>query len=335
MNLVVKVPDDLRERLCSFPFLQALVKGLRKKIEKENEELPEEEMRSLSVHLICLKDGIEALNLLPFKSFYHEVDEEDLKTVFTGHRAVKNMKIEKADLFISLTEGFVDASLGKSMGAKERIGLNIGKNSLFFTKKSPALKGRHHAERLHGILPLVLEDSPETPQKGYSRDIEPIWEDWSERPYTVINLPAKDHEVKGQYDELFDLIEDEKFVFLTEGEENLLVVNDWTKRLPTKNEYVVFEVGDLIKFSKLVSHAQLFISEDSSLVNVAAYSGAHIYYLRKKDPISKSGPLYFLGDVRYFDLNEPQYKEGAETAYSKIFDEVLAYLSNKKSLRGD
>jgi len=332
VNLVVKVPDDIRERLCSFPFLQALIKGLRKRIEARSKELPDEEIESFTVHLICLKEGLEVLNLLPFKAFYHEVEPEDLKTIFTAHRAVKNMKIERADTFISLTESFVDASLGKALGAAEKIGLNIGKNSFFFSKKSSLLKGRHLTERLHGMLELVLgEEAPEEPQKGYCRHLDPLWDDWNERPYTVINLPVDSGQVREQYSELFDLIEDEKFVFLTEGEENILTLNDWAKSLSQKNEYIIFEVDDLIKFSKLVAHARLFISEDSALVNIAAYCGAQIFYLRKKDPISKAGPLYFLGDVRYFDLNEPLYKEGGEVAYSKIFDELLFFLTQSKS----
>ncbi len=333
MNLVIKVPDDLRERVASFPFLQTLIKELRKQIEKRNEELSEEEEEGLSAHIICLKEGLEVLNLLPFKAFYHEVEKEDLKTVFSAHRAVKNMKIEGPDVFISCTESFVDASLGKSLGAKERIGLNKGKNNLFFSQKVPLLKGRHLSERLHQVLGLLLDNGPAEPQKGYCRRLDPLWEDWIESPYNVINVPIFEQKIDEQYTDFFDLVEGEKFVFLTEGEEDFLVLNDWSKSLPKKNEYVIFDVADLIKFSKLIAHAQVFFSEDSPLVNIAAYCGSHVYYLRKKDPINASGPLYFLGDVRYFDLNEPRYKEAGRTAYSKIFDELLAFLAEKKGRR--
>lgn len=290
----------------------------------------------MEVHLLASQKHIEVLNLLPFKAYYHELEEDDLKNVFAAHRAVKNLKLESADVFLSMTESFVDASIGKSLGADIRAGFAVGKNAWFLNKKVPLLRGRHFGETCHELLKLFLDDVPEVPPKGFSRDLEPARSDWSENPYYLINLPVKDDEVEEQWEELFSLAEDENFVLMCDGPEldrQKEVLNDFAKKLSKKNRYTVYECANLIDFSKLALFAQSFVTGDSPLMQVAAYCGGHIHFLGQKEPMHKTGPVYFLGNVRYFNLGEPAYKEGGNIAYHKVFDELIAFMDAKAKAR--
>lgn len=332
MNLAIRLPDDLNERLLCFPALQLLVKLLKAEVEQKNEELPEEEQRDLKVHLLAHKQNIEVLNLVPIKAFYHELDDEDLKSVFTVHRAVKNMKIDQVEAFISFTKSFVDASIGKSMKAKTRLGFSISKNSLFFNKKVSLLNGRHHSEQYFELLKGILENSPTELPRGYSRELVPLKENWRENPYNIINLRAsKDGEIEESWSEFFSLVENEKFYLVCDDlplERQKEALVRFIKKQSNKNTYEAIELSSLIEFGKLAAFAQTFVSFDSGLVHLAAYCGGHIHYLHKERPDS-TGPIHFLGDIRYFNLNEPFYRENNEIALHKIFDELIEYLDKK------
>ena len=333
MNLAIKLPDDLNERLLSFPLLQVLVKSLKIEIELNNKEIPEEEHQDLKVHLLAHKDDIDVLNLAPIKAFFHELDDEDLKSVFTAHRAVKNMKLDQVDVFISLTRSFVDASFGKSMGAKKRVGFSIGKNNIFFNEKVSLLKGRHHCEQYYEIIKSLVEEFPEELPKGYSRELEPLYSDWRDRPYSIINLTAdKEGNINNEWEEFFSLIENERFVLICDElplERQKEALSEFIKKQSPKNEYEIFELENNIEFGKLSAFAQTFVSFDSNLVNLAAYCGGHVHYMHKKISLDSTGPIHFLGDIRYFNLNEPFYKENGQIALHKIFDELIKFLEGK------
>ena len=147
MNIVVKLPNDLRGKILSFPFLHGLVKEAKKRLNAEEEEV-------LKLHLISNKKDIDVLNLLPFSAYYHEIEDEDLKSIFTIHRACVGLKIDRTDIFISTTENFVDASIGKNLKAKTNIGFQIGKNSLFFNKRVPYSVNDHQALQIFSLIKL-------------------------------------------------------------------------------------------------------------------------------------------------------------------------------------
>ena len=322
--------------MSCFPFLQALVKGMRAKIEKDNEERPPEEADFLSLHLLAEKEWIETLNLLPFQAYYHELSEEDVKNVFSAHRAMKNLKLESVDIYICLTDSLVDASMGKSLGASVKAGFSGGKNALLFNRKTGRLKGRHLVEQYHALLPLLLDQVPEEPAKGFSRELTPLREDWRDNPYYVVNLSAKDGEIEQYWKEFFSFVEGENFVLVCDGLESQLQresLTEFLKTLNAQNVYSVFELEDMIEFAKLVAYSQSFITIDSPLAHIAAYCGGHTHFLRKNEPIQKSGPVYFLGEVRYFNLNEPYYREGASIAYHKVFDEIFKFIDAKAKER--
>lgn len=337
MNLAIKLPGDLRRRVCSFPFLQALVKGLRSQIEASNKELPEEEQDVLKVHLIAEKEHLDTLNLLPFSAFYHELEKEDLKSVFTIHRAVKNFKIDKVDAFLSLSESFVDASIGKTLGAKLRAGFAIGKNAFFFNQKVPLLKGRHYTEQYHEFLKVFLETAPEHPAKGFSRELDSLVGNWQEEPYYLVNLSVgQEGEIEEFWSELFSLAQNQRFYFVCDSlplNRQRETIQEFIHKLGSNNTYCALELESLIDFSKYASYAQSFITMDSALMQLAAYCGGHVHFLRKKETMQTSGPIYFLGEVRYFNLSEPVYREGSSFAYHKVFDEILEFMDLKDKER--
>lgn len=335
MNLAVKLPKDLKARLLAFPFLQTLVKRLKVQIEKNNQD-PETEEETLQLHLLAEKEDLDALYLLPFQAFYHELEQEDMTTVFNAHRAVKNMKLDQVDVFVSLSESFVDASLGKSMGAIKRVGFSIGKNSLFLNQKVSLLKGRHVCDQYLEMFKPLLEKPPEEMPKAFSRNLEPYYSDWQENPYIAVNLSAKKDEVEGHWEEFFSLLEGVNIVLLCDQlprESQKEILSSYVQKLGHKNNYKIFELESNIDFAKMASHAQTFISMDSALVHVAAYCGGHIHYMFQKEDIQKTGPIHFLGEVKYFNLNEPFYKEGGEVLYHKVFDDLYAFIDDKKEIK--
>ena len=49
MNIVIKLPDDIRDRILTFPFLHTLQKEMARKIEESEED------EVLNIHLISLR----------------------------------------------------------------------------------------------------------------------------------------------------------------------------------------------------------------------------------------------------------------------------------------
>ena len=314
MNIVIKLPNDLNERVLTFPFLHMVEKYFKSQL-KEDEVL--------NMHLISLKEGLDILNLLPFKAFYHELDKGDLKTVFSVHRACMNFKIDKVDCFISTTNSFVDASIGKNISAQRKVGFAHGKNGWLLTDKVTKLSGRHFVEQIFELLrPIITEDFPEIPNT-FSRELPPCYADWSESPYIVIDLDLEGEFINPEWIDLFDLFVNKNFVFLCSQEKIDLqksTLNEFVRKLPNKNTYKVFEHQSHIEFGKLISHCKYFVSYDSHLVNLAAYCGSSIIHLNQKMDIQNYGTQFFVGELRNFSLSDPSFKQGKTFNYTKIFD---------------
>lgn len=324
MNIAIKLPNNLDEKLLTFPFLHCLEKILK-------DELEEDEV--LNIHLISLKDHIDALNLLPFKAFYHEVESDDLKTIFSAHRACMNFKMDNIDVFISTTDSFVDASMGKNIGAKKKIGFALGKNTWFLTDKISKLGGRHFTEQVFELLrPFCENELPEIPNVN-SREMPPAFADWRENPYIILNLDLKGDEVNPEWDDFFDLFVNKSFLLIcseAKPDEQKSILEEYIRKLPKKNSYKVHEHGSHIDFGRLVSYCRIFISHDSPLINMAAYCGARVFHLNTKSKIQTMGTQYFPSDVRFFSLSDPSYKQGPSLNYTKIFDELYNQIEGKE-----
>lgn len=317
MNIVVKLPNDLNQKILTFPFLHMLEKLLRQQLEEEE---------VLNIHLISLDEYVDTLNLLPFKAFYHEVERSDLKNIFSMHRACMNFKIDRVDAFISTTDSFVDASIGKNIRAKMKIGFSVGKNSWFLTKKIAKFSERHFSEQVFELLSPINKGGEELEISNVScREMPPAFADWKESPYIMINLDQQEDEINPEWDDFFDLFVNKNFVFIcSEAEKDLQksLLEDYVGKLSKKNSYKVHEYDSHIDFGRLASYCEMFISHDSPLINIAAYCGANIYHLNQKMNIKFEGAQFFKSWVKHFSISDSRYKKGQSFNYTKIFDEL-------------
>ncbi|MFT6632532.1 MAG: ADP-heptose:LPS heptosyltransferase [Bacteriovoracaceae bacterium] len=324
MNIAIKLPNDLNERVLTFPFLHTLHKVLSAKLEEEE---------ALNIHLISLKNGIDVLNLLPFHAYYHELEEEDIKSIFTMHRACVNLKIESLDVFISTTDSFVDASIGKNYNAKERVGFALGKNAWFFNNKISKLLGQHFSNQVYELLKGVFDDVPPIPNV-YSRNLDSQYSDWNENLYTLINLDVVGKEINPEWKDFLELFDKKTFVLMCseldfDNGDDIEKFQTFMESLPSKNIYRTFEDKSNIAFGKIVSYCAGFVTGDSPLVNIAAYCGAQTFHLHSKGKLNQLGPNYFIADVRHFSITDPMFGNGSKFNYSKIFDELYAYIEQK------
>lgn len=326
MKIAIKLPDRLDHRILTFPFLHSLKRFLDKQLDQMDEE------ESYEIHLIANEEHIDVLNLLPFEAFYHEMSKEDLKSVFSVHRAVVNSKMEGIDTYISMTESFVDASIGKNLKAPRTIGFNTGKNKFLFNAKIPYLKGQHQSDIYFHLLRGICENELPVVPDVSSRELNPFYDDWSVNPYTLINLDVIEGVINSEWIEFFDLFHGQSFVLMCEKlDENYqkAKIEDFIKELDGKNEFRIFEYTSNIDFSKIVAFAQTFITFDSSLVHLASYVGAHTFWLSQKNS-RNTFPIYSVGEIRCFKLNEPQYQETRKINYAPIYDEIYDFIYSKR-----
>lgn len=336
MNIVLKLPDTIEDKIQSYPTVHALVKYYKKIIEDKNAEIEDEiEHEVLNFHFISNKKTVEILNLLPFNAYYHEFEEEDFKSVFTIHRALVNSKLEACDLFISFTQSLVDATIGKNLKALERVSFSSGKNNFFLSHKVNLLAGRKKSEQYFELLRPLLEDQfPEQIPNVCSKEMKEYYLDWRENPYVMINLEVKDGVILDYYQELFDLSEHTNFVLMARDMDDEVYAEEMRKyieTLNTKNTYKIFDSKSLIDFSKAVSYAWTFITENHQLYQVAAYCGSHIHHLFQENLYSQYGNDYFYADVRQFNLSEDQFKGADGIQYNKVFDEVIEFINQKQA----
>lgn len=321
MKIAIKLPDDLKEKLLYFPFLQAWVKHYLALEKEEN----------LVVHFISSKESLDVLNLLPFNAYFHQIGKDDRHNVFTIHRYAKNLRLRDVDVYISLTQSFLDAVLGASIGAKKRIGFADSSGNIFFNQKIPALVGRHPSEKLVVLFKLFdSELSTSNLRAVTSRRLEWQHDGLENRKYWVLNLGL---DLSGEIDTIWadflDLFDNEIFVLLCEdlelscqGEK----LKEFIKKLNTNNEYIIFEKQGHIDFAKLVSSCNAFLGYDTDLVYLAAYCAPKVFYIREKAQFDQSDFSYFLSDIKVFNLSEPIY--GGRI--NKAFDEVIAYVDSVK-----
>ena len=57
-------------------------------------------------------------------------------------------------------------------------------------------------------------------------------------------------------------------------------------------------------------------------MNLAAYCGAHSFYLKAIEDKDDDGPIYFLGETREFD-----FESSSESKLDLIFDEIYSVIN--------
>ena len=282
--IAIKLPFDLQERLLTFPFLHAI-----------KDKYPSAEM-----HFITPKKDIEVLNLLPFTAFYHEVDEDEIKSIFDVHRYCVNAKIFNVDLFISLTNSFTDASIGFSLRAKQRLGFSDNWKTLFLNQKVKRPVGHHICEDFFELYKVHVNANIDLRLKVVSRELPSVIPEWDSQPYIAINLtPLRDAVIDEEWAKLVYEFENQRIIFFSSEDRERVapLIEGFMAKLPKKNSYSFYFQKDWIELAKMLAFAKGVITYEGPLASVAAYVGAKVLVLYDRHDPQREGPFYFLSDV--------------------------------------
>lgn len=296
--IAVKLPEDLQERILAFSFLHAL-----------SEFYPKADL-----HFITPKKEVEVLNLLPFKAYYHLFDESDLKTVFDVHPYTAEARIYNVDIFISLTNSFVDACLGIGLRAKRRIGFSDDWKTLVLKESKPRPGGHHVVEDFMGLYQTVTGQSENKRLRVLSRTLNPMLEDKS--PYIAINIsPLRDGTIDAEWMELISYFEGQKIVLFASDEQVKAKthMDTFIAQLPKKNTYVNFTYHDFIELGRMLAHSNGVITYSGACGALAAYVGARTLILYENEDPQKTGPFYTLADVVVVGTNNPNMVNQVES----------------------
>lgn len=327
MKIVIKLPNDIKERLLAFPVVQGIYEYYKKYAEEYFLENREE--YKFELHLLCQKDNIDILNLLPFEAYYHPLEEEDLKSIFTIHRACVNFKKinTSVDLYFSLTDSFVDASIGKNIGAKQVVGFDVGKNKWFLTKKVLKNNTKHLTESFYDLVNNYLK-SADKPPFAKRRVLEPFYIDWQINEYVVIDLDAKDDEINPNWLELFELTTNKNYVFFSSTLDRFqqeLMINDFIAKLPKKNNYKFFGYNSNIELAKVAAHSKCFITSNENLFYMGTYFCDLTYYLKREEILERLDTRFLRGQFVEFPILNLEN----EDSFVALFDQVIDLIEPK------
>jgi len=289
---VIKLPFDLQERILSFPFLHLI-----------RERYPKSEL-----HFITPKKHIEVLNLLPFQAYYHEFDEDEIENVFDVHRYCKTAKIYKVDLFISLTNSFVDACLGLGLKAPVRLGFSDGWKTLIFNLKNSRLSGHHATEEYLSLYRTLVGQNLNLKPRIISRDVTANIPDWDTKPYLAINLsPIRHAGVEEEIVELINYFEDQRIVlFASEDQEKIHhLIEPFINNLNKRNTYVNFTHKSWIDLAKMLAFSRGVLTFNGPVASLSAYVGARTVILFDTENPQMHGPLHFLAETLILKVDDP------------------------------
>jgi ADP-heptose:LPS heptosyltransferase len=298
--VAIKLPFDLQERMHAFPFLHAI-----------REKHPKADL-----HFITPKKNIEVLNLLPFTAYYHEYEENDLKSIFDVHRFCAHAKIFNTDLFISLTNSFVDACLGIGLRAKTRLGFSDDWKSLVFNEKVSRPNNQHITEDFYALYKEHVKENVSTKIKVMSRELRPVISDWDTEPYIAINIsPLRDLEIDPYIIELINQFKNQRIVlFASEDQERFqFMFNTFSARLHPLNKYVNFVYKSWIDVGKMLAFSKGLITFNGPMASLSAYVGNKTLIMYDSEDPQKYGPFYFLADVMVMAANDPTAVHNAGT----------------------
>ncbi len=290
--IAVRLPFDLQERLLAFPFMHAI----------------KEKYKDAEIHFISPKKNIEILNLLPFSAYYHEIENNEISTIFDVHRFCANAKIFNVDLFISLTNSFVDASFGLFLRAKQRLGFADNWKSLLLNQNVKRPIGHHICEEFFELYRTHVKADVDLKLKVMSRTLSPVVPDWDSHPYIAINLSHLDQGIiDEEWVKLVQEFENQRIIFFcSEDPERIaLLIQSFIAKLPKTNAYSFFMKKDWIELAKMLAYAKGVITYEGALASVAAYVGAKVIILYDRRDPQKEGPLYFLSDIVILSATDP------------------------------
>jgi len=290
--IAIKLPFDLQERILSFPLLH-----------KIRDKYP-----LADIHFITPKKEIEVLNLLPFKAYYHEFDEDEIRTIFHSHRYTATSKIYNVDMFVSLTNSFSDACLGLGLRAKKRVGFSDGWKTMVLTHKTPRLSGHHITEDYFALYRAMVEANVDLKLQVMSREVDPIIKDWDTTPYVAINLsPLRHAEIEEEMLDLINSFENQRIVlFASEDQEKVqLVIEPFLARLSSRNTYINFVHKNWIDLAKMMAFARGVITFNGAAASLSAYMGTKTVILYDSEDPKRYAPFYFQAELLILGVNDP------------------------------
>ncbi len=306
--IAIKLPFDLQDRILTFPFLHAI-----------SEYFPKADL-----HFITPKKDVEVLNLLPFRAYYHLFDEDEIKTILDVHPFTANANIYNVDLFVSLTNSFVDACLGLGLRAKKRVGFSDNWKTLVLTDKIPRPVGHHVVEDYLTLFNEKIGHEPDKKIRVTSRNLPRIIE--GDIPYIAINLsPLRDTNIEDEWIDLIDHFEGQKIVLFASDDQikMQMLIPRFIERLPAKNFYVNFSYRDSIELGRMLAFSKGLITFSGAAGALAAYVGAKTLILYENEDPQKTGPFYFLSDVSIMGVNNPSLVNS--TNANKVLKERVTF----------
>jgi ADP-heptose:LPS heptosyltransferase len=333
MQIVIRIPDSIEERVASFPFLKALRNHFLKVIEESEEEVVED----LALHLVTEETSIDVLYLLPFNAFYHDYPKAELKNIFNIHRTAVNLKVPHVDYYFSLTDSLADATMGLSLKAKHRIGFITPKTKMMFQYGLERMEGATLAEQYMSLLrPIIEEIKP--PPIVVSRELEAIVEDHFDHPYFVCNLPLVNNEIPSEWIEFLEFFENikiyvmcEDLILEHEGADRSEILKEKFKAHSFKSTVIPIDHKNIIEWGKLISYAKFFISEMRPYVHIACFCSGLCYVVGEKPNNSQLSLSNFTGEVRYITPGDSDFAQGSVIDLGKVFDYLHEkYFSQKQ-----
>lgn len=321
MNIAIRVPDELHLKILSFPFLHALNRHFVENLDEED---------ILNIHLISTKESLGVLNMLPFKAYYQTIPDEDVNNMLAAHLHLGNLTKSVVDIYITLTESFVDTMIGKNLKASKRIGFSTLKNNLLLHKKIPNLAFEHYSQKIFSLLD-GLEDCDQKLKRVTSRKLDPLYSNWAQEKYIVLNIEVVDGKLNEEWIDLVNLFENKKIVLMVadfnsaKAKEEL---SSFISKCSKKNKYEIFNHDEVINFGKLVSYCDCFVSSDSGFIQYAAYCGTQTFHLNREDG-EYFDNRYLLGDTVRCSTSDSYYNDAGGFHYGKFFDEIFHYVGGQ------
>lgn len=323
MKILIRLPDDFEERLLTFPFLHALHEDFSETI--EDRVIPPD------LHLMTRKENIECLHLLPFNAFYHELDDEDTKNMFSMHRAAQNAKIVNPELYVCLTSENKDASVGLSLKIKDRLGFGEGKNKWVLNRYTDRVEGMHRCEQYFSLLKYFTNNDYSRFPAVEGRKVEPVIEDWEMLPYKVVDLTLdSEGEIDEKWIEFISFFENKKFIFqCSEMGEDIYntKIQKFVEKLSPQNIYEVHHYENAIEFAKLVRYADAFVSKAGALSHIASYNGTKTFAIFEEGDPQLTGPLYNLGNTTFLSHSDGTLQTDGKLDFSKLTDRIIDEVS--------
>jgi ADP-heptose:LPS heptosyltransferase len=314
MNILVRFPDDLTERLLAFPFLQALHHHFK---DHENFKL----------HILTAKKNIDVLYLLPFNAFLHELAEEDIKSMFSMHRIAHLIKLDETpDHFFCLMPEMKDTSIGLSLQIKNRFGFEDGKGKWMMNKTIRRPVNRHKSEEYLELLSLLTGKSYDRMGAIEARNIEASDPEREKFPYFILDLKlGEEDQISEEWAEFLNMLENKKVLLMMSGigqDIARIKLEFFKKKLNGKNKVETYYLSDLIDFAKIVKGAYAFIGPNSPMIHISSYLGIRTFALFQDDQARNTSPIFSMGQVI---LMEPDPKT-KKLPMSAIIDRLVSEL---------